>query len=67
VSIAEAIRVYADDMRHKRVMRAEEKANIIPVKLALASMVFTVPPTMLIMIGPSLLLLAHTFSQAGGP
>ena len=67
VSIAEAIRVYADDMRHKRGMRAEEKANIIPVKLALASMVFTVPPTMLIMIGPSLLLLAHTFSQAGGP
>ena len=66
VSIAEAIRVYAEDMRHKRVMRAEERANIIPVKLALASMAFTVPPTMVIMIGPSLLMLARTFSHAGG-
>jgi len=66
VSIAEAIRVYAEDMRHKRVMRAEEKANIIPVKLALASMAFTGPPTMLIMVGPSLLMLLRSFSQSGG-
>ena len=66
VSIAEAIRVYAEDMRHKRVMRAEEKANVIPVKLALASMAFTVPPTMLIMVGPSLLMLLRSFSQSGG-
>jgi tight adherence protein C len=53
-------------MRHKRVMRAEEKANVIPVKLALASMAFTVPPTMLIMVGPSLLMLLRSFSQSGG-
>jgi tight adherence protein C len=63
VSIAEAIRVYASDMRFKRVMRAEEKANTMPLKLALASMAFTVPPTMIIMIGPSLLEIARSFTH----
>jgi tight adherence protein C len=64
VSIAEAIRVYAADMRFKRVMRAEEKANMMPLKLALASMLFTVPPTMLIMVGPSIMEIIHSFSHA---
>ncbi len=69
VSIAEAIRVYASDMRFKRVMRAEETANKMPLKLALASMAFTVPPTMIIMIGPALLEILRSFSQvhSGGP
>jgi tight adherence protein C len=66
VSIADSIRVYAADMRFKRVMRAEEKANKMPLKLALASMLCTVPPTMMIMIGPSLLEIMRSFSQAGG-
>jgi tight adherence protein C len=61
VSIAEAVRVYASDMRHKRIMKAEEKANIMPLKLALASMLFTVPPTALIMIGPSMLGILRIF------
>jgi tight adherence protein C len=63
VSIAEAIRVYAADMRFKRVMRAEETANKMPLKLALASMLFTVPPTMIIMIGPALLEIIRSFAQ----
>lgn len=69
VSIAEAIRVYAADMRFKRVMRAEETANKMPLKLALASMAFTVPPTMIIMIGPALLEIIRSFTQVhtGGP
>lgn len=52
-SIAEALRVYSADMRDKRVMRAEEKANILPTKLTLGTMLFTVPPLMIILIGPS--------------
>jgi tight adherence protein C len=32
------------EMRDKRVMRAEEKANMLPTKLTLATMMFTVPP-----------------------
>lgn len=53
-SIAEALRVYAAEMRDKRVMRAEEKANTLPTKMTLATMMLTVPPLMIILIGPSL-------------
>lgn len=53
-SIADALRVYSAEMRDKRVMRAEEKANTIPTKLTLGTMLFTVPPLLVILIGPSL-------------
>lgn len=59
-SIAEALRVYAGEMRDKRVMRAEEKANVLPTKLTLGTMMFTVPPLMIILIGPSLYGIAKT-------
>tara|TARA_R110002073_G_scaffold100197_2_gene228289 strand:+ start:3042 stop:4019 length:978 start_codon:yes stop_codon:yes gene_type:complete len=52
-SVAEALRVYASEMRDKRVMLAEEKANVLPTKLTLGTMMFTVPPLLIILIGPS--------------
>lgn len=52
-SIAEALRVYADEMRDKRVMRAEEAANKLPTKMTLATMMLTVPPLLIILVGPS--------------
>jgi len=61
-SIAEALRVYAGEMRDKRVMRAEEKANVLPTKLTLGTMMFTLPPLMIILIGPSIYDIAVTLS-----
>ncbi|WP_050929848.1 type II secretion system F family protein [Aestuariivita boseongensis] len=58
-SIAEALRVYAGEMRDKRVMRAEEAANKLPTKMTLATMGLTVPPLLVILIGPS----AHNISM----
>jgi tight adherence protein C len=52
-SISDALRVFSEEMRDKRVMRAEEKANKLPTKLTLGTMMFTVPPLLIIMIGPS--------------
>jgi tight adherence protein C len=52
-STADALRVYAAEMRDKRVMLAEEKANVLPTKLTLGTMMFTVPPLLIILIGPS--------------
>ncbi|SLN32647.1 Bacterial type II secretion system protein F domain protein [Aquimixticola soesokkakensis] len=52
-SIADALRVYASEMRDKRVMRAEEAANKLPTKMTLATMMLTVPPLLIILIGPS--------------
>ncbi len=54
-SIADALRVYAGEMRDKRVMRAEEKANKLPTKMTLATMMLTVPPLLIILVGPSVL------------
>ncbi len=59
-SIAEALRVYASEMRDKRVMRAEEKANTLPTKMTLATMMLTVPPLLIILIGPSIFNIAVT-------
>ena len=61
-SISEALRVYSAEMRDKRVMRAEELANKLPTKLTLGTMMFTVPPLMIILIGPSI----HGIAKAMG-
>ena len=60
-SIADALRVYAEEMRDKRVMRAEEAANKLPTKMTLATMGLTVPPLLIILIGPS----AHGIAELG--
>ena len=65
-SIADALRVYASEMRDKRVMRAEEKANKLPTKLTLCTMMFTVPPLLLIMIGPSIYEISNVLSKMTG-
>ncbi len=64
-SIADALRVYAAEMRDKRVMRAEEKANTLPTKMTLATMMLTVPPLLIILIGPSIYGIAQTMKQLG--
>jgi tight adherence protein C len=65
-SVAEALRIYAAEMRDKRMMRAEEKANKLPTKLTLGTMMFTVPPLMLILIGPSVIEIVNALG-GGGP
>jgi tight adherence protein C len=65
-SIADALRVYSADMRDKRIMRAEEKANMLPTKLTLGTMLFTVPPLLVILIGPSIHGMVTMLSQMAG-
>jgi len=65
-SIADALRVYASEMRDKRLMRAEEKANVLPTKLTLGTMMFTVPPLILILIGPSVIQIIRALKGLGG-
>ncbi len=60
-SIGEALRVYAGEMRDKRVMRAEEAANKLPTKMTLATMMLTVPPLLIILVGPSV----HGITELG--
>ncbi|WP_371037023.1 MULTISPECIES: type II secretion system F family protein [unclassified Rhodosalinus] len=64
-SISEALRVYAAEMRDKRVMRAEEKANKLPTKMTLTTMMLTVPPLLIILIGPSAIGIAKLGEMSG--
>ncbi|WP_099826690.1 type II secretion system F family protein [Oceaniglobus indicus] len=62
-SVAEALRVFSAEMRDKRVMRAEEKANTLPTKMTLATMMLTVPPLLIILLGPSIYNIVETLGK----
>lgn len=65
-SVSEALRVYSSEMRDKRIMRAEEKANKLPTKLTLGTMLFTVPPLLVILIAPSIFGISKTLEMMKG-
>jgi tight adherence protein C len=51
-SIGDALRVYSEDMRHKRLSRAEEKAYALPAKLAVPMMVCIFPTLFVVILLP---------------
>jgi tight adherence protein C len=51
-SISGALRVYSDDMRHKRMSRAEEKAYALPAKLTVPMMVCIFPTIFIVILAP---------------
>jgi len=51
-SITEALRVYSEDMRHKRLSRAEEKAYALPAKLSFPLIVCVFPVLFVVILLP---------------
>jgi tight adherence protein C len=51
-SINDALRVYSDDMRHKRLSLAEEKAYALPAKLSLPMMICIFPVLFVVILLP---------------
>ena len=51
-SITDALRVYSDDMRHKRLSLAEEKAYALPAKLTIPMMVCIFPTLFVVILLP---------------
>jgi tight adherence protein C len=51
-SLTEALRVYSDDMRHKRMSRAEEKAYSLPAKLSVPLMICIFPVIIIVIMLP---------------
>lgn len=51
-SIAEALRVYSEEMRIKRMVTAEEKAMALPVKLSIPLALFVFPVMLIIIMLP---------------
>ncbi len=58
-SIAQAMRIYAVEMRENRRMRAEEKAHQIPVLLSIPLVVFMLPTMMSVLMLPGAIMVMH--------
>lgn len=52
--IAQTLRVFAADLRDQRVRRVEERANVLPTKMTLGTMMFTVPPLLILLLAPAI-------------
>jgi tight adherence protein C len=64
-SIADTLRVYADEMREKRLQAAEEQAAKVSVKMIIPIALFMLPGFMLIAIAPPMMRMMK--SLGGGP
>lgn len=58
-SVAQTLRVFADDLRIKRRQRAEEIAAKITVKLVVPLMLFVMPAVLIVVAGPGVIAVAR--------
>lgn len=59
-SVGDALRVFSDDLRHKRHIRAEEKAAKIPTKMLFPLVLFIFPSVFLVVLGPAVIQIIRT-------
>ncbi|RJF96963.1 type II secretion system F family protein [Noviherbaspirillum cavernae] len=59
-SIGESLRVFSDDLRYKRQIRAEETAARIPTKLLFPLVVCIFPAIIMVIMGPAVIQLLRT-------
>lgn len=59
-SVGESLRVFSDDLRHKRQIRAEELAAKIPTKLLLPLVIFIFPSIVMVILGPAIIQIIRT-------
>ena len=61
--LAQSLRVLSAEMRHERMMKAEEKAARLPAVLTVPMVVFILPPLFIVLIGPAAI---RTLDALGG-
>ena len=59
-SIGESLRVFSEDLRHKRQARAEEHAAKVPTKMLIPLVLFIFPAILMVILGPALIVIART-------
>jgi tight adherence protein C len=59
-SIGDSLRVFSDDLRHKRIVRAEELAAKVPTKMLLPLVLFIFPSVIAVILGPAAITIART-------
>jgi tight adherence protein C len=58
-SITDALRIYSDEMRDRRLMRAEEKAHSLPVKLVVPLGLYIFPVILVVILLPVVIRMKH--------
>lgn len=64
VSVAHTLRVYTAEMRRKRLLRAEEHANKLPVRMVLPLAGFVMPAFIIVILTPSVINIARKLLPA---
>jgi tight adherence protein C len=59
--LAHSLRVLALEFRDQRMMRAEEKAGRLPATLTVPMILFILPTLFVVLIGPAIIQVVHTF------
>ena len=62
-SLSQSLRVYSDEMRNKRMSRAEEKAYALPAKLVLPLTVFVFPVLIITLMYPAAIRMMTSFGN----
>lgn len=65
-SLGKTLRIHADFARVQRRLRAEEAANLVPVKMLFPTVCFLLPAFLLVSLAPALLRLVEAFKVMGG-
>ncbi|TJW31047.1 MAG: type II secretion system F family protein, partial [Mesorhizobium sp.] len=60
-SLTEALRVYSDEMRGQRILRAEERANALPVKMMIPLGLCIFPVVMMVVMLPVIIRMKGIF------
>jgi tight adherence protein C len=66
MDVADALRVFSDEMRDKRLLRAEETANKLPVKMVIPLGVCIFPVILMVMMLPVAIRFLSVISSTGG-
>jgi tight adherence protein C len=64
-SLTNALRVFSDEMQSRRILRAEERAHSLPVKLVLPLALFVFPAILIVVMLPMFIRVQKTLFSGG--
>jgi tight adherence protein C len=59
-SVGDSLRVFSEDLRHKRQVRAEEHAAKVPTKMLFPLVMFIFPSVLMVVLGPAIIQIVRT-------
>jgi tight adherence protein C len=65
-SIGQSLRVFSDEMRDKRLQRAQEKAARLSLTMLMPITLCMLPMFFLVLLGPSIISLIQTIGKISG-